>query len=327
MARLPHLVALATTLATAAPAWADDNDLVMSRLGDVVRDADGAVIDAVGDNQAFRSLASELGVVLAPRLGEPADTLGWGGFALTADLAFTSIASDAAYWRALESSPAPGETGVTHGDSLLTTVGVFAKKGLVLPLPSFEVGLGAVHLASSRMWAAQAYGKLALHEGYHGWVLPSVALRGGISRMMGQSELNLTVGSIDAVISKDLGIGGTFRLSPYLGWNWLIVVARSEVVDATPDVDASQMPADRNATFVFVDQDAILRDRFVAGAKLTFHVVTVGLEAAVARAGTSVDDRGTDMTCDPDGAPTSACDARDRAGRQTTFTLSLGADF
>jgi hypothetical protein len=326
--RTAVLVALALAALPAGPAAADDNDLVLSRLAEVVRDGAGVPIDAVGDSLAFRALASELGVVLAPRLGEPADTLGFGGFALTADMAFTSISSDAAHWRALESSPAPGEAGVSHGNSVMTTVGVFAKKGIWLPLPSFEVGLGAVHLLRSRTWAAQAYGKLALHEGYHDLVIPSLALRGGVSRMMGQSELNLTIASIDAVVSKDFGVAGTFRLTPYLGWNWLVVIARSEVVDATPEVDSLAMPADRNADFVFVDQDDIVRDRFVAGLKLKYYVLTFGLEAAVARAGRSTDDRaGTDAICGMTDRPTSFCDSPDTAARQTTITATIGADF
>src|SRR5690606_25632965 len=121
---------------------------------------DVTLIYAVGDNQAFRSLASELGVDLAPRSGDGADTVGFGGFAITADLASTQIHSDHAHWRVLESSPDPAGTGVRHGARTLSTVGVFARKGLWLPLPSFELGIGAVHLVHSRMWAGQAYAKL-----------------------------------------------------------------------------------------------------------------------------------------------------------------------
>jgi hypothetical protein len=326
--RLAAALLVVVALADPRPAAADDNDLVLSRLGRLVRDQDGQPLDAVGDNQAFRSLASELGVVLAPRFSDGADTLGWNGFAVTADLAFTNISADRGFWRALESSPAPNEPNVEHGSSVMTTVGVFAKKGLWLPIPSFEFGVGAVHLLRSRIWSAQAFAKVALHEGFHDLPLPSFALRGGVSRMTGSSDLNLTSIALDAIASKDFGVGGTFRITPYAGAELLLVVARSEVIDATPDIDPLMEPVDRNADFAFVDQDTIIRTRFVAGGTLTYSVLRVGLEAAIARAGRSTDDRaGTSLPCDDATSPTSACDARDGAGRQTTFTVTVGADF
>ena len=56
------------------PASAGDNDLVLGRLGTVIDD--GTTPRTVGQNLEFRSLVSELGVALAPRLSTPADTLG-----------------------------------------------------------------------------------------------------------------------------------------------------------------------------------------------------------------------------------------------------------
>jgi hypothetical protein len=214
-----------------------------------------------------------------------------------------------------------------HGHDLLTTVGVFARKGIWLPLPSFELGLGAVHILRSSIWAAQASAKVALREGYHDSPWPSVALRAAVSRMIGQSEFNLTIGSVDVLLSKDLGVAGTFKLSPYLGWSWLLILARSELIDATPEVDALAEPADRNADFLFVDQDAIHRQRVVAGAKLTYSVITVGLEAAISQAGSSTDDRAGTVMCGATAAPTADCDAEDAAARQTTITANVGATF
>jgi hypothetical protein len=329
MRRIVGLVVAAVAVARAPrPAAADDNDLVLSRLATLVDQGEELGRDAVGDNQAFRSLVSELGVVMAPRMGDPADTLGWGGFALSADLAFTGISADTAPWRALESSPDPAGEGVTHGESVMTTVGVFAKKGLWLPLPSFEMGLGVVHLLRSRLWAAQFYGKVALHEGYPDAPMPSVALRAGVSRMTGSTELNLTVLAVDLIVSKDFGVGGTFRLSPYLGIDVLSIIARSEVIDGTPEVDPMVEITDDNADFAFVDQDPVWRTRLVAGGKLTYSALTFGLEAAIARAGTSEDDQAnTTVACASTTAPTAACDSVDEAARQTTITLTLGADF
>ena len=107
----------------ASSARADVNDIVLSRLAD--EQMDGTF---VAQNADLRALSSQLGVVLAPRLSTPADTLGFGGFQITVDYATTTIDSNAAYWRAREGSPDPaGAGGQAHGPSSLTTVGMFAR--------------------------------------------------------------------------------------------------------------------------------------------------------------------------------------------------------
>lgn len=301
-------------------AEADSNDLVMSRLGQISGDS------VVGSNVQFRALASELGVVLAPRLSEPADTLGFGGFHFSADVAFTTISDSADQWQVLESSSQ--SLGSSHGNSTMTTTGFFVRKGIWLPLPSFEVGVGAVHLGQSHIWTPQGYLKFALHEGFHDTPFPSVAVRGAVSRMTGTEQLDLTVVSVDTSISKHFGIQGLFRASPYLGFNWLIIVPRSEVIDKTPQID-SQAPmneTDSNMNFVFKDQDDIYRKRLFFGSKFKYYIFTLTLEGSIAFKGTSTDDRrGTDVACSD--APTASCDTKDTAKAQTTFTTSLGLDF
>jgi hypothetical protein len=275
-------------------------------------------------------LASQLGVVLAPHLLTPADTLGFGGFQLDVSAAQTTIDAGAAYWRARAGSPDPAGTGgVAHGPSALRTVGLFAHKGMWLPAPSFELGVGAVHLVDSSLWAAQAYGKLALVEGYHDLPLPSVAVRGAVSRLMNQSQLDLTVVSLDAMISKHVGVGGTWRFDPYAGWDVLLIVPRSAVIDATPQVDplVPGNELDGMNNFVFKDQTTIVRQRLVVGAKFQYDVVQLTIEAQLALAGRSVDDRaGTSDPCQPN-STTTACDARDTAAAQTTLSASAGFDF
>jgi hypothetical protein len=321
---LAAVVALAITISP-REAVADDNDFVLARLGTVVNDGTGMPYDVVGNNLLFRSFVSELGTVLAPRLLSPSDTLGFGGFQFTTDFGFTGIDNEAEYWSVLESSTQPGTAGVSHGTASMKTVGIFARKGLWLPVPSIEVGLGAVHLINSRIWTAQGYVKFALHEGYHDLPLPSVAVRGSASRMMGAKDLDLTVAGFDVSVSKSIGIAGTWNLAPYGGWNMLIIVPRSEVIDKTPHI-----AGDTNMNFVFKDQDDIVRHKLFLGAKLKYYVFTMALEAGFTLSGSSVDDRsGTSMSCadattvgDQD-----SCDATDTAGVQGTYTFSIGLDF
>ena len=135
---------LSCVLASSSAA-ADVNDIVLSRLA--TEQMDGTFI---AQNADLRSLSSQLGVVLAPRLSTPADTLGFGGFQFTVDYATTTIDSSAAYWRAREGSPDPaGAGGQSHGPGSLQTIGMFARKGLWFPVPAFEVGAGALHLVDS----------------------------------------------------------------------------------------------------------------------------------------------------------------------------------
>jgi hypothetical protein len=236
------------------------------------------------------------------------------------------LVGDGSPLRALESSTDPFNPTAVHGDSLMTTVGVFMRKGIWLPLPSFEVGLGAVHLGGSQMWAAQGYAKFALHEGFHELPLPSVAVRGSASRVIGSDQIDLTVGGFDISISKELGLGGTVNFAPYGGWNLLWIIPRSEVIDKTPHFDLADTPGDTAMNFVFVDQDNITRHKLFLGFKLQYYVFEVTFQADIALAGSSTDDRSGDMACVA-GSVTENCDATDEAASQRTFTASVGLDF
>ena len=318
------LASLLLVMALPAVASADDNDLVLGRLTNVM--TGGTATRYVPQNNELRGLASELGVVLAPHLLTPADTLGFGGFQLTVDFSSTQINPDAPYWRARQADTGDGSSEVP---ATLGTVGFFARKGLWLPIPSFEVGAGAVHLVDSRIWTGQLYAKFALVEGFHQLPLPSFSVRGGVSRMMTQHELDLTVASLDIAASKHIGIGGTWRLDPFVGYNLLVIVPRSEVIDPTPNVDqlAPGNELDSESSFVFREQDNIYRHRAFVGAKAQFALIELTLEATFAFAGHSTDNQsGTSDAC-MSTSTTAFCDAKDSAHAQRTLSLSAGVDF
>jgi hypothetical protein len=307
-------------LGLAAPAAADNNDLVLSHLGVPHLDSMGRIVSFTGSNLELRELSSQLGVVLAPHLLTPADTLGFSGFQFSVDYASTSIDGGSDYWKLALQGPAP---------KVMQTVGFFVRKGMWFPVPSIEFGAGAVHLVDSHMWTGQIYTKLSLHEGYHDLPLPSLAVRGAVSRLMTQDQLDLTVASLDVAISKHIGVGGTWRLDPFAGWNLLMIVPRSQVIEGTPNVDplAPMQTADSFNDFVFKDQSTIYRNRIFFGAKLQYYVFQLTLEASFALAGSSVDDRpGTNTMCMPM-SPTPNCDAKDDAKAQRTLAMSAGFDF
>ena len=285
----------------------------------------------------YRSLMSELGVVVAPRLMTPADTLGYAGFQFSAELGITKINNNKqidgrAYWDGVE-AVTPSNPSAVRPDSYLTTVGGFVRKGLWLPLPAFEFGVGAVSLLGSHMYAMQGYAKIALQEGFHDWVLPSFAVRGSASQLLGTSQVNLTVYGVDVLASKAFSIGGTARIEPFFGWNVLFIDARSGVIDATPTCDAytqkqtaaaGAVPGcvaadngtwnDLGANFTFPSQDIITRYRWFGGFKLKLSVVFLTAELDIVQHGSSHD------TSEPGGAT-------DASGTQESFSLATGFDF
>lgn len=289
-------------------------------------------IDAAGE-ASFRSLVSELGAVMAPRLVMPADTIGMAGFQLSGELGVTRISSDQSYWNGVQ-GVSPLNTRAVRPDEFLTTVGVFVRKGLWLPLPAFEIGTGVIHLLDSQLLAFQGYAKLALHEGFQDWPIPSFAVRGSVSHLTGTDQLRMTTGALDLIISKRFGAFKTARVEPYAGWSYLLIQARSGRIDATPACDAWAVQNatmgqplgeycaegqrgtnnDYLATFSFPDQAAIVRQRVFAGMKLKFATVFFAAEYALFPEGNSRDDRR------PQGA-------KDESQRQEAYSLSAGFDF
>jgi hypothetical protein len=249
----------------ATPAHADRNDLTLERI--IGMPATPGTFNDPTDpvrQTMYKSLMSELSLVMAPHALAPADTLGYSGFQLAFETSFTQISNNADFW----------QRGVENvSSSFLSTISVMARKGIWLPLPGFEIGAGATKLIDSNMYAVQAYAKLALHEGFHDWAIPSLAVRGAVSHLLGAPQVDLTVLSLDASLSKSFGIAGTVTLDPYLGAGALLSFVRGQVIDTTPNVDAfAQGPdsADVNANTTFPDPDTIVRWRLYAGFRLVY---------------------------------------------------------
>ncbi len=275
------------------------------------------------DDAAFRSLSSELGTLIAPQPMDPADSLGLSGFALSGDITINTISGGSSYWK-----------DATRGEStnVAPTLQVMGRKGLY---PGLEVGAGAVHVFDSRMWALAGYGKVAFHEGFHHLPIPSIALRITGSRLLGAKDFNMTTVAPAIEISHLFGLGKTFSLTPYVGYEALLIISRSTVLDATPNcdefqeptsppsgvyneecLDAAGAPIDQNlpSEFVFENAGAIVRHRPHLGLRMLFSVIRVGFEAMFVPGGKS--------TGSIDGV-----DVSDGSGFQQQYTFSLGLDF
>jgi hypothetical protein len=288
--------ALAALGLYSSEAWAGAYDLRLNQLG-----SDNGS-GPMGRNDDFRSLASELGTVMAPKPGDPADSLGLSGFALSADIGINTISNTQKFW-----------TDTTRGTpgKVAPTMTVMGRKGL---WPGIEIGAGATHLFNSRMWTINGYGKVALHEGFHHLPIPSIALRGMFSRLVGAEDMNMTTGSIDVSLSHVFGIGKTVNITPYAGYQALMIVARSGVLDVTPTTDEYLDPTGRLSEFVFKDAGVILRHRPFIGFRFIFSVIRITAEAMIVPGG------GRD-------GKIGGVTVVDKSGLQQSYTLSLGLDF
>jgi hypothetical protein len=328
-----QLLNLCPLTSTSLPSKALECSWVHRQADGSISAADPVVPDAQG-RQDFRSLMSELGVVLAPRIPMVADTAGFGGFQLSAELGLTEISNHQSFWNGVEAVSANNPSQGPRPDPMLTTVGAFVRKGIWLPVPTIELGFGAVHLLDSQVLAWQSYAKFAVHEGFHDWPVPSFAVRGAVSYVTGTDQINMTVTSLDLLISKRFGLLKTARLEPFVGWSLISIFAHSRTLDATPSCDATQIAAaplgsnpgnlycsssqtgttnDFNANFRFPGQNAITRYRLFLGFKIKFAVAFFAAQYEAYFAGSTRDG--------------SAFSARDQSGTQNALSLSTGLDF
>jgi hypothetical protein len=303
----------------------------------VKRDATGLVtgvsIDAEGRSN-FRSLMSELGVIMGPRIPMPAGTLGYAGFQVSGELGLTEISRNQGFWNGV-SAVSPQNPSGARPDALLTTMGVLLRKGIWLPAPSLELGGGVVNLLGSQMLSWQAYAKLALHEGFHDLPIPSLSVRGAFAYLTGTDQVNLRTHTIDVLVSKGFGVLKTARLEPFGGWSLLLIKASGKTIDFTPLCDAqvaasapygqqvgdncAVVPSGGNknndflANVGFPSQDVITRYRVFAGAKLKFGLLAIIAQYELYLAGTSRDD--------------SVVPAVDHSHNQSAFSLSVGLEF
>lgn len=297
---LAFFFAAATSLVS-SEALAGRYDLDLTALGS--RGTGGLQKDLDG----FRSLASELGVLMAAKPVDSSDSLGLSGFAVAADVSLNTISNDADFWtKTARSEPTP----------TLPTLQIMGRKGL---WPSLEVGAGATKLFNSRMWTMSGYAKLAIHEGFHHIPFPTISFRSMVSTLLGAKDLHMTTVGLDLSLSHVFGLGSTLNLAPYGGYQMLLVFARTSVLDATPSTDefAGACPAGQACPpneFIF-DSQIIARHRPFLGVRAIVNVFRIVFEGMITLPGSG--------TVDVTGGGT----AEDESSLQQQYTLSLGLDF
>jgi hypothetical protein len=252
---------------TAGAAWALDNDPQLNLLctiQDSSNEATPCGATPTGDSALFKGLSRDYGLVLAPTLLAPAETMGINGFQFDFQVNVTQIDNTQLYW------PLGIEDGQAPPALVTTRLGV--RKGLPY---SLEVGMNATYLMESELWGLGGMVKWAINESVDDFPV-DVAVRGSINRVVGSTQLDLTVAGMDVVVGHDFGLGGVLNLSPYFAYSPVWIVTRSGVIDATPGkID------DPESSFVFGEERQQV-NRYALGFRFILGTFNFTIESVLA---------------------------------------------
>ncbi len=208
-----------------------------------VNPPNGGSIACTPDHAAFKRLINQFGFALAPTAMHSARTTGYGGFHLSMEADYTSVSTDAAYWKngtqgAVDPSNGQSSTVNDSVQSLLQLYSLKFRK-------SFGFGLELTGLVGfmpkTSIISGGADVRLSLLEGFRtgvGGILPDIAVGGGVRTITGTPQFQLTVAGLDAQISKPLPIQDSQVLTPYVGYQYLWIWGDSGLIDLTPGTDA-----------------------------------------------------------------------------------------
>jgi hypothetical protein len=207
------------------------------------------------NDAAFANLISELGFAIAPTAFTPARTTGIAGFNVSVEASFTKIHPSAAtqnadgtttpYWQLGTrgaQDPNTKQSSILHAspDSLLQVYALKARKGLPL---GFEIAGSMGTVTNTSLFVFGGDVRWAVLEGFResvlGWV-PDLSIGTGVRSLSGTSRFHLTTVGIDVKASKPIPLLDSAQLIPSIGYQRVIIFGDSNVVDATPAVDALQ---------------------------------------------------------------------------------------
>lgn len=267
---------------SATPAFALDNDLVLSRFATFDPQEFGNCQNACGivkpNRLLFENLVHDVGLLMSPRIAAPAETLGEAGFAFNVITSLNFIPAEEEHWQL-------GVEDQDPSDTMLTTF-LQVRKGLPF---SFELAGNFGYLYNSELFALGADLKWALNEGFY--YFPDLAVRGSVNTLMGSPDLNLVTAAGDMSMSKAFGISGVMTLTPYIGYQMVFIFGSSRLLNAYPqDPRTPQFDTDRpsgpgsttfSPEFVFEQHDT-QANRFFVGARLNVWILNFVVEGVFA---------------------------------------------
>ena len=247
--RLGAPVLALALLALAAPAGAQDMNIALSRLSLPGSCEAGRCVQ---DDEAYRFVMTELAGAMTPPVLTPAGTRGVRGIYVGFETWFTGIESSEPAWhRAVEGDG--GSTDATRSrfvDNVIAWGRLNVRKGLPF---GFELGTNISYMANSTYWALGAEVRWAIFEGFRdgvGWI-PDLAVRGAVQTLVGDGELNVTVPSVELILSEPFVVANTVELTPWVVGQVAFPIVDSELVDLTPETSAFGDNDDLNNNVVF----------------------------------------------------------------------------
>ncbi|MBN2343819.1 MAG: hypothetical protein JXX29_22145 [Deltaproteobacteria bacterium] len=194
-------------------------------------------VDCIAHNGAYEQFMAEYAFGVSPKLLASSSTLGYSGFYLGIESSIAGVPSDGtsrfnatarnyedARWRV---GTADGAAGSPPAMFFPT---VHVRKGLPW---SMELGSSISYLAQSELVALGGEVKWSLFEGYRkGFlgVMPDLAVRGTVNRIIGETDVDMTLVGADAAISYPIGIGGMISIEPYAGYQFMWTIIRTEPI-------------------------------------------------------------------------------------------------
>lgn len=240
--------ALSSILLPATAARAESMDFAIERLvtnAEACRTEGGLAGTEVcqPDNVAFAQLINQYGMAFAPTNMYSAHTTGYGGFEISAEANYTLVDGNADYMKRGTrgtSDPTGGRVAMMNESpaSLLQLYSLRIRKGFGFGI---ETGLQFGVMPGTSMISGGADLRLALFEGFRSGIpgyIPDVAVVGSVRTITGTPQVQLTVASVGAILSKQISVVDAHVLTPALGFQYLWIFGDSGVVDFTPKESA-----------------------------------------------------------------------------------------
>jgi len=309
------------TFGAIAPASAGKLDLAIGRF---INCASPAHCSA--DIKGYERFMTEYAFGLTPKIMAPAETLGYSGFFMGLEGTLTPIpdAGGNDRWQT-------GTSALGRSPASMFVPALHVRKGLPW---SFEIGGAVNYLAQSELVAIQGDIKWSLFEGYKkGFrgALPDVAVRGAVSRILGETDLDMTIISVDGSVSYPFAIGGMLTLTPYVGLQYIWTLIRTEPMiyrddarDFTSNDESLYLPPEgTDWNMGDLSGPNLKRTRFFLGLIFRYEMLSITMEAGWGLA----KKWNTAVNKDPDAyeAPATLDEDQLEASVNTQFQITFGA--
>jgi hypothetical protein len=221
---------------TVSSASAQDMNLALSRLDQPCMEGG---MTRCQDDDAYTRVMTQFAASLIPPVLTPAGTRGVRGIYIGFETYITGIDNSEDYWhRAVEGDGGGADDSMSRFVDPVLAWGRFnIRKGLPF---GFELGANISYLANTTYWAPGLEIKWSLFEGFRdgvGWI-PDFAVRAAVQTMVGDGEFNVTVPSLDFVLSEPFIVANTVEITPTIFGQIAWMFVDSELVDLSPETSA-----------------------------------------------------------------------------------------